>query len=94
MPEKPGSAFTAWLGPGLGDLLCIQQERVVANDNTIRHKRKRMQIQHDKHRFRYVEATVRVHEYPDQSLAIFHGPRRLAHYDATGALQDKKTKSA
>jgi hypothetical protein len=33
-----------------------------------------------------VRAMVRVHEYPDGSLAIYHGPHRLADYTATGAL--------
>jgi hypothetical protein len=27
---------------------------------------------------------VRVHEYPDGRLAIYHGPHRLADYDADG----------
>jgi hypothetical protein len=31
-----------------------------------------------------VRATVRVHEYPDGRLAIFHGPHRLADYDPQG----------
>jgi hypothetical protein len=29
----------------------------------------------------FVRATVRVHEYPDVRLAVFHGPHRLADYD-------------
>jgi hypothetical protein len=29
---------------------------------------------------------VRVHDYPDGTLAIFHGPRRLARYRADGTL--------
>jgi hypothetical protein len=32
--------------------------------------------------------TVRVHQYPDGRLAIFHGPRRLADYEADGTLID------
>ena len=31
-------------------------------------------------------ASVKVHEYPDASLAIFHGPRCLARYDQKGEL--------
>ena len=31
-----------------------------------------------------MRATVRVHEYPDGHLAIFHGPHRLADYDPQG----------
>jgi hypothetical protein len=29
---------------------------------------------------------VRVHEYPDGRLAIWHGPHRLADYTANGGL--------
>jgi transposase len=32
----------------------------------------------------YVKARVRVHEYPDGTFAVFHGPRRLARYSAQG----------
>ena len=32
----------------------------------------------------YVKARVRVHEYPDGTLALFHGPRCLARYTANG----------
>jgi hypothetical protein len=32
-----------------------------------------------------VKASVKVREYPDGTLAVFHGPRRIACYDAEGA---------
>lgn len=31
-----------------------------------------------------VKAKVRVHEYTNGTLAIFHGPRKLAEYDKDG----------
>lgn len=37
---------------------------------------------------------VRVHHYPDQTLAIFHGPRKLASYDKTGNLREGKDQLA
>ena len=37
-------------------------------------------------RAHYVRATVRVHEYPDGSLAVYHAPHRLADYSAAGTL--------
>jgi transposase len=92
--QEPGSAFVAWVGNGLEDILCIQEDRVVGNDNTVRYKNKTLQIHKDKHRFHYVKANVRVHEYSDGSLAIFHGPRRLARYDSAGALLNNTTKAA
>ncbi len=36
-----------------------------------------------------VKVTVRVHQYPDGRLAIFHGPRRLADYEPDGPLIDQ-----
>ena len=38
--------------------------------------------------------TVRVHEYPDGTLAVFHGPRCLARYKAGGEPIDTSTRQA
>jgi hypothetical protein len=81
-----GTAFVPWIGSGLADLLCVQEARVVANDNTVRYQGQSLQIPQDPHRFHYVKVTVRVHLYPDGTLAVFHGPRCLARYTATGVL--------
>jgi len=37
----------------------------------------------------YVRATVRVHDYPDGTLTVFHGLCRLARYDADGSLLEQ-----
>lgn len=84
-PET-GTAFVPWIGPALAEILCVQEERVVAKDNTVRYQGKSLQIPQDPHRFHYVKVTVRVHEYPDGTLAVFHGPRCLARYQADGRL--------
>jgi hypothetical protein len=52
------------------------------------------QIPADRHRHHYVKAKVRVHRYVDRSLAIFHGPRKLAHYDAAGRLMTEQSQQA
>ena len=59
-PSEPGSAFVPFAG-ALKDTLCIQEERVVGNDNTVRYKNLILQIPEDKHRHHYVKARVRVH---------------------------------
>lgn len=84
-PES-GTAFVPWIGTNLADILCVQEDRVVANDNTVRYQGLSLQIPPDPHRFHYVKVTVRVHEYPDGTLAIFHGPRCLARYQADGRV--------
>ena len=48
---------------------------------------KRLQIPPRPHRCHYVRAKVRVHEYEDGAMAIFHGTRRLARYNANGRLR-------
>jgi transposase len=83
---ESGTAFVPWIGTNLADILCVQEDRVVANDNTVRYQGLSLQIPPDPHRFHYVKVTVRVHEYPDGTLAIFHGPRCLARYQADGRV--------
>ena len=75
---EPGTAFIPWVGSSLADILCVQEDRVVANDNTVRYQGLSLQIPPDQHRCHYVKVMVRVHEYPDCNLAVFHGPRCLA----------------
>ena len=91
---ETGSAFVPWIGADLRDILCLQEERVVRPDNCVAYDNKLLQIPADRHRRHYVKAKVRVHEYPDHRLAIFHGPRRLAQYDANGKEQKFKTKAS
>jgi len=93
-PEETGSAFVSFAGT-LEDILCVQEDRVVGNDNTVRYKGRVLQIPEQRHRHHYVKARVRIHQYPDGTLAVFHGPRRLARYDTNGDLiDDAKQKAA
>ncbi|MCP4383754.1 MAG: hypothetical protein GY798_20470 [Hyphomicrobiales bacterium] len=78
----------------LADILCVHEERVVGNDNTVRYKGRSLQIPADRHRHHYVKARVRVHEYPDGALAVFHGPRCLARYQADGSPIDTSDRQA
>ena len=47
------------------DILCVQEDRVVSNDNTVRYKGLVLRIAANRHRHHFVKAKVRVHEYPD-----------------------------
>jgi transposase len=85
---EAGTAFIPWVGTSLAEILCVQEERVVANDNTVRYQGRSLQIPQDRHRYHYVKVTVRVHEYPNGTLAVFHGPRCLARYTAAGQLSN------
>jgi hypothetical protein len=73
--------YVAYVGAPLADTLCLQEDRQVGRDNCVSWRGKTLQIPEQTHRHHYVRATIRVHEYPDGSLAIFDGPRCLARYD-------------
>jgi transposase len=81
---EEGRAFVPDVGRDLADILCVQEDRNVGKDNCVLYNRLNLQIPRDRHRHHYVKAKVRVHEYPDTSLAVFHGPRRLARYAPDG----------
>jgi transposase len=93
-PEQPESAFVADRAGAHRDILCIQEERVVGNDNTVRYRGLALQIPPSPIRAHFVKLRVRVHDYPDGTLAIFHGPRRLAHYRADGCPLDHDAQQA
>ena len=67
----------------------LQEERIVDNDNCVRYKGLSLQIPEQAHRRHFVKATVKVHEHPDGSLAVFHAPRCLARYDEKAALKEE-----
>ena len=87
-PEHPETGFVADAAGVHRDILCVQDERVVGNDNTVRYRGLSLQIPPTPIRPHFVKARVRVHDYPDGTLAIFHGPRCLARYRADGAPLD------
>jgi transposase len=80
----PETAFVAVDTATLIEALCIQEDRVVARDNTVAYERRQLQLPESPARPHYVKAKVKVREYPDGTLAVFHGPRRLARYSAQG----------
>ena len=88
-PEEPGSAFVPDRLEAYRDILCLHEDHVVGNDNTVRYHGLALQIPPSPARPHYVRAKVRVHEYPDGHRAVFHRPRCLARYDRGGeTLED------
>ncbi len=82
--EQEGSAFVAIPGVDLMEILCVQEERQVGNDNCVSFKRMKLQIPASPLRAHFVKARVKVRQYHDGTLAIFHGPRCLGRYDRKG----------
>jgi transposase len=85
--EGEGSAFIADRAALWRETLCVQEERTVGNDNTVKWVGLRLQLPPSRLRPHFVRTTVRVHQYPDATLAVFWGPHRLADYDASGGLR-------
>jgi transposase len=86
-PAIAESAFVPIADPAsLPEILCVEQERIVARDNTVAYAGLRLQLPESRARAHYVKARVKVHQYPDGALAVFHGPRLLARYDVTGRV--------
>jgi hypothetical protein len=81
LPEK---AFVAVDPELLRETLCSEEERVVSRDNTVSYEGLKLQLPESRVRAHYVKARVKVREYPDGSLAVFHGPRCLCRYDQEG----------
>jgi hypothetical protein len=84
--EQEGSAFVADAAGAWREILCIQEDRTVGQDNTVKWEGLSLQLPPSRLRPHFVKTTVRVHAYPDGRLAVFWGPHRLADYDAMGGL--------
>jgi hypothetical protein len=81
--------------PGLlTEMLCVEEERVVGRDNTVAYEGLKLQLPESRMRAHYVKARVKVREYPDGSLAVWHGPRCLCRYDQEGRQIDTPTRQS
>lgn len=86
-PREAGSAFVPLLDAQVDDILCEQYERTVGRDNCVSFEGMTLQIPKNEYRWNYVRTKVRVHRYPDRTLAVFHGPKKLAAYHSDGTLK-------
>ena len=66
------------------DLLCVQEERQVGNDNCVRWQGRVLQIPPSPLRPHFVRSTVRLHAYPDGTVADLQGPAPSGHLPAGG----------
>ena len=81
-PRPPESAFVRASLEQVADILCRQEEHIVGNGDTVRYNGLCLQLSKSTARAQFVKAKVWVHEYTDGSLAVFHGPGRLASHSA------------
>ncbi len=85
--EDETSAFVPVAVPAvLRDIMCVQSGRIVRRDNTVSYNNLVLQLPQSLIRHHYVKARVRVHEYSDDTMAIFHGPGKIATYSKQGEI--------
>ena len=84
--RESGDAFVPLGGVDLDDILCVKEDRVVGHDNYVSYNNRSLQIPPGPHGRHFVRRRVRVHEYADGRLSVFHGPRRLGRHEADGSL--------
>jgi transposase len=93
--EQEGeSAFVADAAGAWREILCIQEDRTVGNDNTVNWEGLSLQLPPSRLRRHFAKTAVKVHAYPDGTLAVLWGPHRLADYDAKGVVVVTKQQAA
>ena len=85
---EEGTAFVPFVGD-LDNILCIEQERIAGLDNTVRYEGHCLQIPPNRNRHHFAKSTIRVLEYWNGAIALFHGPREIARFHSDGTLNEK-----
>lgn len=84
-----GHAFVPVRGQNLDRIFSVQQERVVANDNTVKWGERIWQIEKTSWRRTLAGCRVRICEHLDGRVTILYGPHVVGRYTAEGkALED------
>lgn len=85
-PAQAGTAFTPTDGVDLEKIFSRQENRVVGADNTVRYRRRVLQIEPQKFRTSLAKCRVLVCEHLDGNLSLYYGLHRLGRYDRQGRL--------
>ena len=93
-PAVAESAFVGADPAQLAEILCIEEDRVVGRDNTVVFGKLRLQLPPSPIRHHYVKAKVKVRRYDDGSIAVFHGPRRIARFNPDGLENQSAIRTA
>jgi hypothetical protein len=83
-PEEEGTAVVPDREGTWRDILCVIEERVVGNDNTVAWNGRRLQLPESRLRPHFVRAKEQVRSYPNGEMAIDLGAHRLARHGADG----------
>ena len=93
-PADPTSAFVALGDVDLEQILCEEDERTVAPDNTVSFDTVRLQLAKQPGRPTWAGARVTVRRHLDGCFTIWRGPTRLGLYTATGAPRPLRVEQA
>jgi len=93
-PADPASAFVPLGTADLDQILCHEEERVVARDNTVSLDGLHLQIDKQRGRRSCVGLRVLTRRHLDGRLSIWWGPRCLGNYDAMGRPLRKAEKAS
>jgi len=94
-PRETGSAFVPAGGTDLDGILCVMEERLVNNDDTVSWGRRKLQIGPVSGRGGLAKCRVRVCEHIDGTISVRHGPRVVGWFDPQGRpLQDSQRMAA
>jgi transposase len=84
-----GHAFVPVRGQDLDRIFSVQQERVVANDNTVRLGERVWQLERTRWRGTLAGCRVMICEHLDGRLTIVYGPHVVGRYTARGKLLEE-----
>jgi transposase len=83
-PREAGSAFVSAQGADLEGILCVVEDRVVNNDNTVSWGKRKLQLEPVGWRSSLAKCRVKVCEHVDGRLSVRYGPQVVGWYDGQG----------
>lgn len=89
---EKGSAFRRTARADLDWIFTLQNERVVAKDNTVAIAERSWQLEKSRFRHTLAGCTVTIHQHLDDSVSIRYGPHVVGRYQADGTPRETPDK--
>lgn len=84
-PREQGSAFVPSGQTDLDAIICVQNDRIVQNDNTVTIGKLQLQVEPALWRVSFAKCRVTVCEQLDGTISVRNGPRILGRYNHDGS---------
>ncbi len=85
-PSDPASCFVSAGATPLDDILCIEEDRVVSNDNVVRYDNRFLQIPKQRGRATCSGLKVKLRVHLDGTYSVVRGIKLLGRFDPNGEL--------